>query len=74
MLKRIGALAVAWYLLLPNGGEFKPVANQSESLAGWRQLGAFDSALACELARLAKPERERSHAVCVLSDDPRLRR
>lgn len=72
--KGIVTLALGWHLLIPNGGELKPVASQPESLVGWIHLGSFDSALACELARQAKSERERSRAVCVFSDDPRLPR
>lgn len=67
-------LALGWHLLLPSSDEMKPVATQSESLGGWTHLGSFDSALACELARQAKSDRERSRAVCVFSEDPRLRR
>ena len=74
LLKWIGSLAVGWYLLLPSSGDLKPVANQPETLAGWINLGAYDSAMACELARQSRSDRERSRAVCVFSDDPRLRR
>jgi hypothetical protein len=37
-------------------------------------LGSFESALACELARQAKSDRDRSRAICVFSEDTRLRR
>jgi hypothetical protein len=73
VLRWVGSLAAGWFLLLP-ASDMKPVAGQSESLAAWTHLGAFDSALACELARQAKSDRERSRAVCVFSEDPRLRR
>lgn len=72
--KWIGPLAAGWHLLLPTSGDVKPITGQPETLAGWRHLGSFDSAMACELARQARSDRERSHAVCVFSDDPRLRR
>lgn len=74
MLRWIGSLAAGWVLLIPVGDDVKPAATQSEALAGWRHLGSFESALACELARQARSDRERSRAVCVFSDDPRLRR
>jgi hypothetical protein len=74
VLRWMGSLAAGWFLLVPAGGEMKPVAGQPESLARWTHLGAFQSALACELARQARSDRERSRAICVFSDDPRLRR
>jgi len=74
VLMWVGSLAAGWFLLLPASGDVKPVAGQSESLMAWTHLGAFDSALACELARQAKSDRERSRAICVFSEDPRLRR
>jgi hypothetical protein len=74
VLKWIGSAVAGWFLLFPAPGDPKSAADPSESLVTWRKLGAFDSALACELARLAKSDRERSQAVCVFSDDPRLRR
>lgn len=74
VMRWIGSLAAGWFLLLPTSGDLKPVPGHSASLAGWTQLGSFASALACELARQAKSERERSRAICVFSDDPRLHR
>jgi hypothetical protein len=74
MLEWIGSLAAGWYLLVPTSGDPKPVVNQPETLAGWIKLGAYDSAMACEFARQSRSDRERLRAVCVFSDDPRLRR
>lgn len=74
MVRWVGSLAAGWFLLLPAGGDMKPIAGQSESLAGWSNLGSFESALACELARQAKSDRDRSRAICVFSEDTRLRR
>ena len=73
VLRWVGSLAAGWFLLLP-ASDMKPVAGQSESLVAWTHLGAYESALACELARQAKSERERSRAICMFSEDPRLRR
>jgi hypothetical protein len=74
VVRWMGSLAAGWFLLLPAGGDVKPVASQMESLVTWTHLGSFESAMACELARQARPDRERSRAICVFSDDPRLRR
>jgi hypothetical protein len=74
VMRWMGSLAAGWFLLIPTSGDLKPVHGRSESIAGWTHLGSFESALACELARQAKSERERSRAICVFSDDPRLRR
>ena len=74
VLRWVGSLAAGWFLLMPASGDLKPVTGKAESLAAWTHLGAFESALGCELARQAKSDRERSRAVCVFSEDPRLRR
>ena len=75
MRKWIGTVLLGWYLLLPYRGDLKPAFGQAESLPRWQRVGAYDSALGCELARQARMERDRAlvmTAVCVISDDPRL--
>jgi hypothetical protein len=74
VMRWIGSLAAGWFLLMPASGDLKPATGKAESLTAWTHLGAFESALGCELARQAKSERERSRAICVFSEDPRLRR
>ena len=72
VLRWIGSPAVGWYLLIPVGDDAKPA--ESGSPAGWSRPGSFESALACELARPARSDRERSRAVRAFSDDCRPRR
>ena len=70
MRKWIGTVLLGWYLPLPYRGDVKPATGQSDSLPRWQRVGAYQSALGCELARQARMERDRAlvmTGVCVLS-------
>jgi hypothetical protein len=75
MRKWVGVVLLGWYLLLPYRSDVKPAAGQPDtSLPRWQRVGAYDSALGCELARQARMERDRAlvmTGVCVVSDDSR---
>jgi hypothetical protein len=74
MHKRVGAVLLGWYLLLPFRDDGKPIAGPPDPFPKWQRVGAYDSALGCELARQARIVRDRTvvmTAVCVMSDEPR---
>jgi hypothetical protein len=70
----IGVVLLGWYLLLPHRDDGPPGTNQPASFEKWHRVGAYDSALGCELARQARIGRDRTllmTAVCVMSEEPR---
>lgn len=84
-LRHIAALVlvVGWYLFVPPQTRFWWIGAQryddAAPLNRWTIDRSFDKAQVCEAARLATQEQagdaaiRMSHAVCVASDDPRLR-
>ena len=83
-LRHTAALALmGWYLFVPPQTRFWWIGEQryddAAPLSRWTIDRSFDKASVCEAARLATQEQagdaaiRMSHAVCVASDDPRLR-
>jgi hypothetical protein len=50
-MRRYRVLVIGWLLLLPPAGNVRTVGDPSEPLSRWRQIGGFESALACHLAK-----------------------
>ncbi|MGO9450233.1 MAG: hypothetical protein ACLQDV_04160 [Candidatus Binataceae bacterium] len=83
-LYHVSALAlVGWYLMVPPQTRFRwigqPRYDDGAPLGSWTTEQSFDKAEACNAARLAPqnqgedPAAGMDHAVCVATDDPRLR-
>ena len=83
-LRHAAALAlIGWYLLVPPQTRFWWIGQQryddAAPLSNWTIERSFDKADACEAARLAPqqqagdPASRMAHAVCVATDDPRLK-
>jgi hypothetical protein len=83
-LRHTAALALmGWYLFVPPQTRFWWIGEQryddAAPLSKWTIDRSFDKAAGCEAARLATQELagdaaiRMGHAVCVASDDPRLR-
>ena len=50
-MRRYRVLAIGWLLLLPPASNVRTVGDPLEPLSRWRQIGSFESALACHLAK-----------------------
>ncbi len=83
-LRHTAALALmGWYLFVPPQTRFWWIGEQryddAAPLSRWTLDRSFDKAAGCEAARLASQEQtgdaaiRMGHAVCVASDDPRLK-